>query len=250
MLDVIITSTCRKTIENTLESFTRNVKCSDAFRYIVNVDVKNPKYLDRLNWFLAGKGIRDVRINQHPAEMPRAHAEAINYLFNRVRSPFFFHLEDDWLFLKKIDLDPMIEIMQNHDDIDQIRFNKQRTKDYAWLYHISTEDIPKYRKPNRNTVLNGMNMVQTWVWSFNPSIGRTATVQSVMPFPPFPNPEKYLCYRYDKIYGTRGAYIWGRIGDRAAVRDIGYERLILLKRIKRKIVKTYQHLGVTSKSRG
>lgn len=247
MLDVIITSTCRKTIENTLESFIRNVSCFDDFRFIVNVDVRNPKYLDRLNRFLDQKGIRDVRINPYPAEMPRAHAEALNYLFGRIESPYYFHLEDDWVFLKRIDIDPLIEIMQTH-DIDQIRFNKQRTKDYAWLYHISTEDIPKYRKPNRNTVLNGMNLVQTWVWSFNPSIGRASTVQSIMPFPVSPNPEKYLCHKYDEIYSTRGAFIWGRIGDKAAVHHIGLERWIWLKQIRRKILKSCQHLGVRSGS--
>jgi len=226
-----------------LESFIRNVKCSDMFRYIVNVDVRNPKYLDRLNRFLDRKGIQDLRINPYPAEMPRAHAETINYLFSRIESPHYFHLEDDWIFLERIDIDPLIELMQTHNQIDYIRFNKQRTRENAWLYHISHQDIPKYQKMNRDLVINGINLVQTWVWAFNPSIARTSTVRSIIPIPPTASPEKYLCHMYDKNFNTRGAFIWGRIGDKAVVRHIGYARWIWLKRIKRKIMKSFGIYG-------
>ena len=240
MLDVIVTSTCRRTIERTLPSFLEKVSCSEGFRFIVNVDVKHKRYLPRLKRYLAGSGIEDVRFNMNPHAGPRGQSEAVNYLFARIESPYCFHLEDDWIFLKEIDLDDLIQVMKKNKNIHHIRFNKMRTKDYAWLYHLSDEDSIEFRKPNHNCKIDGIDLVRTHVWSFNPSIARTSVVKSLVPVPLDTSCEKYFCNRYDHMFIEKGTYIWGRIGDEAAVRDIGRNRLIGYLKLLKKRIKGYR----------
>jgi hypothetical protein len=48
----------------------------------------------------------DFHINNNPvANWHDAHAKAINFLFKQIETPYYFHLEDDWEFMKHIDLD-------------------------------------------------------------------------------------------------------------------------------------------------
>lgn len=238
MLDVIITSTCRKTIERTLNSFLENVYCSDKLRFLVNIDVKNPKYLPRLTNFLHNMGINEFRVNHNPKPQLIGQTEAINYLYPKVLSPYYFNLEDDWIFRKKINLDSLIALMNDHENIHHIRFNKERTKDYAWLYHLSDKDSSQYRLPNKDTVINDFNLAQTHVWSFNPSLVRTSILKKMLPVPTDANSEKYLCHKYDEIFRSSGAYILGKIGDSPIVSDIGRNKIIVyLKRLKRKTLR-------------
>lgn len=223
MLDVIITSTCRKTIEITLKSFMKNVYCSGGFRFIVNVDVRNSSYQDRLVNFLCSQGINHVRINPVLKGRLGSHMDAINYLAGAIESPYYFHLEDDWVFLCKIDLDPILNLMGVRSNVHHIRFNKERTREATWLYHLSDIDAPEYQKASRNVNMGGLGLVETCVWSFNPSLGRTETLKKLTPLHGGGNPEKQLCSKYDQLClgGDYGTYIYGNIGDPAMVKDIG-----------------------------
>jgi hypothetical protein len=237
MIDVIITSTCRKTIKQTLSSFLEHVICSEKFHFIVNVDVKNLFYLPYLKSYLDKMQITDININLHPGSKNTAHGNAINYLFNQLKSPYYFHLEDDWIFLKKIHLDPLLVLMEKNDFIHHIRFNKDRIKDYAWLYHLSPTDTPPFRKMQENVLFNDIPLVKTYVWSFNPSIARTATIKQMLPICVDSNCEKDVCSQFDHLFSSNGAYIWGRIGDEAAIQDIGRNTLLhRLRRIKQSIL--------------
>ena len=224
MLDVIVTSTCRKTIIPTMKSFLKRVFSSQQYRFIVNIDVRNPAYLPKLKQFLADMNIDVFRVNMSPKPWPRGLTETTNFLYTKVETPYYFSLQDDWLFLRTINLDPLIEVMNHNPYVDHIRLSKQRIRPYAWLYHLSGEDVPKYRKPNIEMAIDNINLVRTHNWSFNPSLSRTSVMKTMLPVPVRTRAETHFCLRYDQLYSTRGAYVLGRIGDKPAVRDIGRNR--------------------------
>lgn len=227
MIDVIITSTCRKSIVTTMESFHRNISYSGNFRFLVNIDViNNSDYLPELMSFLNDYGIDDIAVNRNPLEWPKGLTAATNYLYSKVESKYYFNLQDDWIFLKKINIDPLIELMDTHEDIHHIRFDKQRTRNYSWLYHKSDRDIPEFRKPNVNVNINNMKLVTNYVWSFNPSFSRTSTMKKFLPVPAEKRAETYFCSKFDELFSANGAFIYGRIGDNPTARDIGRNRLI------------------------
>lgn len=236
-IDVIITSTCRKTIEKTVHSFFDNVSYSYGFNFIVHVDVKNPHYLPYLKKYLKDLGIIDFRINMSPKPHPEGLTEAVNYLYPRIKTPFYFNLEDDWIFLKKINMDKLIELMEYNKLIDIIIMNKEPIKKEAWLYHLSPSNAPVTAE-NINTKIKNTNLVKTCYWSFNPSLARTSTTKKMLPIPSNAKAETFFCNSYDQLFQTRGAYFPGQIGDSPIIRDIGRNNWTKLKRtIKKYFIK-------------
>ena len=221
MIDVIITSTCRPTLAKCLASFRTMVACTEGFRFLVNIDVRDETNLPQTLNTLKLHGISDIRITRHPAPSPNGHVDAINYLYEKVEERYYFSLEDDWIFLRTIDLDGYIALMDSTPVVDHVRFSKERIKGYSWLYYLSVEDQPEFRRPNTDVVLGTVPLVKTHTLSFNPSLNRSLTVQSLLPVPQDVNPEQHLCAEYAKQYAARGAYIAGHIDEEPWVKDIG-----------------------------
>lgn len=218
-MDVLVTSTCRKTFEATHKSFIRNVKYAGIFNFIVHIDVieKERKYLSKLIQYLKLNGIDDMYVN----EAPKGHSNAVNFLFKRIQSEFYFHLEDDWIFLEEINLDPLLDLMKVNSEIDHIRFNKERIKPDAWLYHLSPYPERKIYVPKQQVSVNGISLVKTYVWSFNPSLARTSTIKNIGTIPINVNPEQFVCHKYPEVAKSHGTYIYGRIGEGHVCKDIG-----------------------------
>lgn len=231
-IDVIITSVCRNTLKRTLESFTDMVRYSGSFNFLVNIDVFDDRYLPQIMQYLQSFGIRNINISRPLKRGHQAHAKAINYLFAAISTPYYFHLEDDWIFLQKIDLDAIVDLMELHPLLHHIRFNKEKTKNASWLYHIYDEDNTQNRVINEETIVDLIPLTKVPVWSFNPSLGRSAIVKSLLPLSPDLNPEKSVCFKYDDLYyKNKGTYIYGHIGDKPMVKDIGRNKLIETLRI-------------------
>jgi len=236
-MDVVITSTCRKTLEKTVESFLDKLHVSEEFNFIVNVDVKNPRYLPTLEKYFEKKNINDVHINPHPALAPKGQADAVNYLYTKLKSPYYFNLEDDWIFLKTVNLDELIEVMEKNKNIDIIKFNRMRIPEKSWLYHLSPSSAP-LTGINSNQSIGNLNLVKTHNWSFNPSLVRTATIKKMLPveltdsnkLSPLSNAEKYFCHTYDHMFSKRGAFFLGCIGDPPIIRDIGRNKWKIYRR--------------------
>jgi hypothetical protein len=220
-MDVMVTSTCRKTIEKCIPSFLMNMKYSGQFRFLVNIDVKNPKYLPRMQRYLKELSINNVTINMHPKQNLMGLTDTTNSLYKKIKSKFYFNLQDDWIFLEKIDLDSLVTLMDNYPEIDHVRLNKEVVGQNEWLYHLSQDNKQKYNKKTKNMVIDGINLVKIKTWSFNPSICRTETIKNMLPVPNNIRAETYFCHKYDELYCARGAYFYGNIGDCARIKDIG-----------------------------
>jgi hypothetical protein len=220
-LDVLVTSSCRPTLERTLRSFRKQVRFSGGYRFLVNVDVLDPAYLPRLQAVLAEHGIEDANVCREGTRRRERHARAFAHLLGRVESEFYFHLEDDWTFRKRIDLDRLLPLMQRHPEIHHLRFPRRRTPARCWLYYRYRADDPAKRVPNQPLRLEDADLVRTFVWSFNPSLARTSVAKSLLPIPTDQPPERYVCWRYFERHDPPGTFILGRIGEGGWVRHIG-----------------------------
>jgi hypothetical protein len=227
-LDVIITSSCRRNIEATLESFLARVHCSLPYRFIVHIDVLNDKYLDKELSYLKNKNISNIQISRNPADGFASNlGKALLFLFNKIESPFFFHLEDDWKFLRDVNLDPLLSLMKKHPKIDHIRLSKERIKQKAWLYYRSQEITPEYLIDNLQCKIDGIDLVLSSGWSFNPSLNRSDFVKTFVDTEKMLRaPEAYLCNLYEESRSNAGTYIYGRIGDTPLVRDTGRNNVL------------------------
>ena len=232
MLDVIITSTCRPTIKKTIQSFLKSVDTHENFRFIIHIDVLSVDYLNKEIEFLEAIG-RDndidlnIKINMFPgSDVFKNHCNALRYLFNEIKTELYFHLEDDWIFLKKIKLDLLIDLMAKEQYINQIRFSKERIKEKSWLYHLYNDVTDESLKPNLSCIINDIPMVQVPVWSFNPHIGRTKIVKQIKMSDMCSYPESYFCKKYFEIMQENGVYVYGQIGDSKFVKDIGRNLLL------------------------
>lgn len=217
MMDVIVTSTCRKSIKRTIDSFLKNFHLSEGFKFIVHVDVMFPKNIQWIKSFFSSLGITNVHFNYDL----KGHSNAINYLIKKIDSMFYFHLEDDWIFLKEINLDPLVDLMKTNPAIDHIRFNKEKIQPKEWLYHLWSYPDRKVYLPNQEVNIDGIDLVKTHVWAFNPSLARTSIIKQFKNLPLDENPEQFICHQYPKIARHQGTYIYGRIGGGHVSKDIG-----------------------------
>ncbi len=232
MLDVIITSTCRDTIKRTLDSFLHKICFSGPIRFIVNIDVLQRSKLRGLkDYFFQIKrrhGVIKIEllINESPdGSRYKAHSLALNNLYRSISSKFYFHLEDDWLFLNHIDLDKLIHLMDTCETINHIRLSKTRIKDKCWIYYLSDEVIEQYLIPVSECVIDNVPLVKTFAWSFNPHVGRSSIVKKFISLDSNDNPEKRVCNIYHEMFSNNGLYILGHIGDSPTIKDLGRNRI-------------------------
>lgn len=223
-VDVIVTTTCRPHLQRTFRSFLRRVRCTEPYRFIVNIDVLHPDYLPRTLAFLESLGITDVNINHEPGAFHEGHTRAINHLYSRITSPVFFHLQDDWIFRRNLDLDPLIRLMREHPHIDHIRLSKMTIPRREWLYHLSERPDEACMADHHQHEIDGIPLVHARTWSFNPSLARTRIARCFTDIPIGTRAETYICREYARRLDRDGCYIYGRIGDPAMVRDIGRAR--------------------------
>jgi hypothetical protein len=229
MIDVVVTSTCRKQFKSTYRSFMKKVKCSEGYRFIVHIDVlpENRNYLPVLLKFLEENNIGDVLINNMPGDF----ANSINYLLRRIETDYYFHLEDDWLFLKEIELDPLIDLMRRNEEVNQIRFSKEQ------IIQVDPSIIEEFNKrnelfllPGEQATIDGINLIKSYIWSLNPHIARLSVVRKLLDIPSGINPENYFCKKYSQIFNSSsGLYIYGMIGESPYVKDIGRLNIVLRK---------------------
>lgn len=224
-LDVIMTSTTRPQIIKTIASFKKQVRYAGKFRFVLNIDTKERAVAAWLIEFLRSQKITHYQVNSTEKLGEQAHVNAINYLLAQVVSPVYLHLEDDWIFKKPVDLSPLVALMIANKDIHHLRFSKERILPYAWLYYLSDDDVPEFRKNNVNCRVDGVPFVKTHTWSFNPSLARTDVARKMLPCPIDRNPEQHMCFRHVELYGDEGKYILGQIGDSATVADIGRNKV-------------------------
>lgn len=218
-MDVIVTSSCRNTIFDTFHSFFERVKYSGTFRLIVNIDCCRPENLEKIVHFIKWFNVKSINVNHEPKGFTRSLA----YVLKQVETPFFFHLEDDWVFLKDIDLDRYVRLMENRPKINHIVFSKKKILYYNELFYLrKLKFIPVgYDKfKTENVTVDGIKLVKSITYSCNPNISRTRHFQRLW-YVNNLNLEQQFALQNFLLGNRRGYYIAGQIGEEAVVDHIG-----------------------------
>ncbi len=219
VMDVIITSSGRHTIFPTMESFLDKVKYSGEFRFIINVDLCIKKHEWDIILLFKKLNMKCFNINY----IPQGFTKALAFVLKRVETPFYFHLEDDWIFEKEINIDPLRDLFYEHNFINHICFSKKKILYYNELFYLrKLKFIPvtcdKFK--TKNVSIDNIDLVKTITYSTNPNISRTRHFQKLWHVNSL-NLEQQFSLQNFLLGNRRGYYIHGRIGEEAMVRHIG-----------------------------
>ena len=219
VLDVVVTSSGRDTIFPTIESFFSKVKYSGEFRFIVNVDLCTSKHLSNIVSLFKGLNFKCLNINYRPQGFTRA----VAFVLSRVETPLYFHLEDDWIFLKELDIDPLLKLFDRFQSLNHICFSKKTILYYNELFYlrklrIVPMDCDKFK--TENVTFGDIPLVKTITYSANPNISRTDHFRRLWHVD-FLNIEQQFALQNFLLGNRRGYYILGNIGDEPTVQHIG-----------------------------
>jgi hypothetical protein len=128
IIDVLINSCARPDLMDvSFKTFLKHIKTTHKFRFVIvedKVENEERQALGR-EWIEQNKNYFDeILYLPKKAGMDRFYQEAIKL----GRSPYFFRLEDDMDFQVDINIDPLIEILEQNQDICQITFRRDNHK--------------------------------------------------------------------------------------------------------------------------
>jgi len=137
--DITVTATIRPDILNTtLNSFVNNLfEHTTDLHLILNIDsVGDENYTvnDVIN--VAARYFKDITV--FAPETPGFPA-AVRRVWTAVRSDVFFHLEDDWLLLRKINFAEMQQVMRTEPNLALLRLpifkiREDHSKNWKWIF--------------------------------------------------------------------------------------------------------------------
>ena len=223
-VDITMTAVLRPEITaKTLETFCKHVFVDrDRYRLIVNIDpVGNATpmsvvrlckgYFNNVVYNVAGKP---------------SFSKAVMWIWKQVTAKFIFHLEDDWIIYRDLDIDHMIYLMRVYPELASLRLSRKllsmRKKDYPILKVDSLIYTHKYGEKFFVAHDRGRS------FSLNPSLIKTKFIKKALPFMVEErNPEKqfrskdpslgkYVVKWDHGIYGdpNEDPYVFGRNGAR------------------------------------
>lgn len=122
IIDVLVTSSSRfEHFKRTIKSFLDKVKNKDGYRLHLHEDVNHVAESESiLHWS------KDVFETVLTTEPHKGRAAALKKLKNCVKSTYFFHLEQDWEFIKPVDLGLLISFMRKNVKANQLAFHTYR----------------------------------------------------------------------------------------------------------------------------
>ena len=223
IIDVIVTSSARNTIFQTIDSFLENVRFSGAYRFHVNVDCRHSLKVVKIEQLFKKLPTKYCKVNNPPIGISRPGST----LLRHVETKYYFHLEDDWIFLRGIELDPLIHLFNTNAAMNHIRFSKETILPYDELYYLrKLKFIPVgydgFR--TRNVVIDRVGLVETMNYSANPNISRSDHFKKMLHVLSLDIEQQFSLRSFLKktiLRRASGYYIYGQIGDAAAVKHIG-----------------------------
>jgi hypothetical protein len=173
-ISVLVFSTGQKKL---LKKTLKYVKKRVAFDGLSVKWVVSDDYVDhpRIDNEKTRSWIKELRIFEYCyfPDTNQGFGATINHLYQNVNTPYVLHLEHDWKFLKKVSLRPLLEIMEEHEEISCIRFNKKITKALPLVFWLD--------EPQRQRTFGRFILTQTKSWTTNPTVYRTAHIRQALP---------------------------------------------------------------------
>lgn len=232
--DVIITSSSRpELLKLTLDGMEKYIHFHGNFRFILNEDFVFPNESEKLVEWARKSGYfkeEDIIINRKPLGLEKA----LLNLMDRVKTPFCFHMQDDWVFERPIELDKVMYIMENIKEVNNILFYKARVpivKDSVLMREYYFAQFPQFLTLDYSWEL----MPGVWRTSFAKPMIKEAMTIKVNRFRPTQKnkfrtaPAKITNYLrpkskrddMDYLYHNMGVFFWGAWGEPRWCRHIG-----------------------------
>jgi hypothetical protein len=216
-----MTATLRpQLIKTTLKSFSKNVIRDipiREFRLILNVDPIGEDVKQKVIYKIARKFIPNIVVI-YP-ETP-CFSRAVMNVWKQVESDFVFHLEEDWIFNRKVNLNNMISILNNNKKLSSLRLLKlDNPNDKRVFFFRSLWDY----QPEGYYISHP----DSWKKCFglNPILIRKKFIQEALPLMVEElNPEKqfrYSNYRMRYFLQKWQYGIYAKPGETATISDIG-----------------------------
>lgn len=233
-LDVVITASSRpKLLKYTINYFLKFCYLwGNNFRFLINEDFVIPKESEKtIRWLNEKWEWKNKVIFFH--KKPLGLEQSLLLLMKEVKTPFFFYLQDDWVFERPVELDRILWIMENKPKMNLVFFNKHHNMAIYRKNIKQPEESFQGLDPHAKFCLFHS-------WSFLPGIWRTdfslnkyekalktskretapakmtETIRSWEEMDRAMHSGNFSLFR-DKV----GSYIWGGHGERRFVRHIG-----------------------------
>ena len=159
-IDITMTATIRPDIiRRTLKSYCKNIfQERDRYRLIINIDpIGEKESPDKIIEIC--KGFIPNVIYNVPAEP--SFPKAVIWTWAQSRTNFVFHLEDDWLLDRYVNINHMIEVLNKYPELACLRFSKYNIpkRERIMLFNAKYEYNPDgfYLTANHNQF--GLNPV-------------------------------------------------------------------------------------------
>lgn len=155
-------------LARTIGSFAR---FNPGGRYLLSEDSAQPETVESIRG-----AYPDMRVMHGPARLGLM--RSIDRVYSEVRTPYIFHLEDDWLFEGPVDWEGAIALLSQRDDIANVSlraFDEIKPK-YRVRSSPAVEGTRRFQimKPNAHAEFFG--------WSPNPGLIRTSLYRQYAPF--------------------------------------------------------------------
>ena len=213
MLDVTMTCTMRpELIIRTLLSFAEKVHYDGQVRIIANIDpvgVSNQSVIKSIIKSVA-KDCKWLYAVREPEEA--CFAAAVKWVWEQVETPIFLHLEDDWLFLKPVNMEAIEKAFENFPSVGYLCLRKKHIK-HGVVKRVNDDSYITYKPGKRK-------------YGLQPAFWRKEAAQTAAPFFDLKkDPEKQLWEkrRVGKRIGNWRCAYYGKIGETPWVKDIGRE---------------------------
>jgi hypothetical protein len=173
-ITVITTTTYNKKspsteiIEESINSFIDRTGFSD-FRHLIYYDkYRDSKLMDKYQENLENLKDKYKNVEVYTCKDVHGLGGGFIYLFNKVKTPYIIFIEHDWLFLKDIDLETVINVMEKYNYVNYIRFNKRKT--------VHTNLDNKLEEEDR---IKELPLTRVWNFFGNPFIARTSFIKEM-----------------------------------------------------------------------
>jgi hypothetical protein len=110
-------------MKRAMDSFMKHVKYTGIIQWILHEDVVLKKESGQILTWAKYNSIFDQIIKTEPAQRL---THAVKMLLDVSKSKYLLKLEDDWIFVRDVDIDYIIDTMDNNPDMNQIYFSKAR----------------------------------------------------------------------------------------------------------------------------
>jgi len=161
-VDVVIFSASRpEYLKEVLPTLFENISFSGNLNFYLHEDVVIPGKSGEVIHLLKYNYPQIKLIKTSPAQRL---GFAIHKMLRMIPSPYMLFMEDDFLLIRKINLDEIVNVFEKEPKVNQIIFNKEKTK--------KEKDGFQYWEENLTIPL-----VLASCWSLNPAIWRTSFIK-------------------------------------------------------------------------